>query len=105
MQKTKILLIGLVQARPIATRLFEKREGAIDVRANEIIRPANGTVYVAFGCKMHNSERVFAFEHAAHELSINNVAVQKLVPAFAGEGVQVVEIPGIGQLIEIDDRS
>ena len=102
-QETERRAIRFRQRRPISARFFQQAECAVDVGANKIVGAVNGAVDMAFGGEMNDGARLFAPKQVAQTIAIDNVALLKAIARIAFDGSQVLEIAGIGQLVEIDD--
>ena len=53
-RKRKLLRCGFRERRPVGARLFEQAEGADDVGLDEIRRPVDRAIDVAFRREMHD---------------------------------------------------
>ena len=60
---------------------------------------------MALGCKVHDSPRLAAFQQASHQAAVGNITVHKLVPPLVCNGFQVAQIPRVGELVQVDNRS
>jgi len=60
---------------------------------------------MAFRGKMHNAPRLTAFQQPAHQAPVRNIATHKLVPLLLCDRSQVMQIPRVGELIQIHDRA
>src|SRR5260370_20634547 len=87
---------------PIPLSLLQKREGAIDVRANEFPGTGNRTIDVAFRSKMDYARRLKPLEQLPDKASIIDVALHKVVALCIAK---VVKIARIGELIEVYDQA
>src|ERR1700722_6363425 len=103
MQKAKSAAIGLGQRGPVGTSFFKQREGSVDVRADEIVGAVNRSVDVALSCEMNDGARLFASEQSGEGFAVQNMAALETVVRVSFDCVQVVEIAGVSELVEIDD--
>jgi hypothetical protein len=88
---------------PIAARAFEKIEGSDDVRLDELGRIVDRTIDVAFGREVHDRAGLVLVQELAHQSAVVDVSAHEDVLLIACERTEIVEVAGIGQLVEIDD--
>ena len=103
MQETERVLPLERQRAPVRERAFEQRQRADDVRLHELGRPVDRPVHVRFGGEIEDRGRLVLGKDAFDERAIADVAVHELVAFVVAKRRQRVEIPRVGQLVEIDD--
>src|SRR5438552_17216882 len=57
-QEAEVISSVVAQTGPICTRLFEEREGSVDVRVDELVRSADLAVYMSFRDREHDPVRL-----------------------------------------------
>ena len=84
-------------------RCFEQRERAAEIGANHRLRREDAAVDVRFGGEVHDGIRLFFANGCSTTIGVADVAVHKAVALIAIDRRQILQIPGVGQLVEIDD--
>src|SRR5579872_6746862 len=75
-----------------------------DIRPDEGPRVEQAAIDVTFGSEVHDRfERAFR-DQRLDEITISDIAVPELVPRTIPDRGKVLEISGVGQPVEIDDR-
>ena len=105
MQEAKFLAVYLRERAPICPRLFQQCKCAVDIRADEIIRPADRPVDVALRREMHDGIGLMLFKQRPDGIAIANVAVNERIARIGDNARQIARIPRVGQLVQIDDGS
>jgi hypothetical protein len=82
-------------------RSREERLGAEHVGAHERGTRLDRPVHVSLCRQMH--DRVDSLERALHRKRIANVTLQEAVAGMLGHTLQVLEIPRVGEQVEVDD--
>src|SRR5262249_50591597 len=80
---------------------LEQREHAEDVGPKKRVGLHQRAVDVRLGRKVQ--DRVDASHHVTYDLRVAHVALHEHVTRIAREVGQVCRVPGVGQLVEIDD--
>ena len=93
----------VLQLAPILKRRAEQPERAHHIRLEEDRRLVDGPVDVAFRSQVHDLRHSFAAEQVEDALLIADIDAMKLVVWAALDIGQRGEVPGIGQLVEVDD--
>lgn len=95
-------LVGgdVVVADAVLADSLQQAEGALDVGAQERLRVGDGVVVVALGGVVHN--RVVARDDAVQQLGVADVAHDEL-HAVGGQPGDVLEVAGVGQLVQHGD--
>ncbi len=101
MQKTESLAPP-GEILPICPDRFQERERSVDIRANEIVRPQDRPIDVAFGGEMHYGARLAAIQKAAYQFSVADVALYKFVSAIIRNGGKILQVPRVGKFIQIN---
>jgi hypothetical protein len=72
---------------------------AIHVCTNELFGAANGPIHVAFGREVNDSSRLVILQQIAYQSPVADVSVDKPVARIGKDQPDVVDIPGIGELV------
>ena len=64
----------------------------------------NAAIHVAFSREVHDSARLVLGNQATDELGIGDVTLDELVLRIPFEAREILEVAGIGQCIEINNR-
>ena len=104
LQETKRFPRLCRQRRHMRTRSLKQPEGADNVGLNERSRPMDGTIHMGFGSKIDHRARLMPVKEFCQQGCIGDVPLDKHVPGIRGNGLQVLQIAGVGQLVEVDDR-
>ena len=91
--------------RPVRSRLFQQREGPIDIGANEVLGSTDRAVHVAFRCEMHNRAWLVLFQQLPDETAIADIAVNEFIPPICSDAFQIVQVPRVSQFIQIHDAT
>ena len=102
MQETELRFLIVRQSAPIGAHRFEQPEGADDVGLDEILRAQDGAVHVALGGKIDHRPRAVLRQQPPQQLGIADVALHKGMARVALERREILQIAGIGQLVQID---
>jgi hypothetical protein len=92
-----------IQALPVRTRRFQQSEGADDVGLHESFRPEDRAVDVALGREVHDRPRLVRRQQLVDRRAIADVGLGKPVQRIVLQRRQVLQVPGIGQLVDIED--
>ena len=101
-QETKLRSRLLRKGGPVSPRFFQQGECAVNVGANEIVWPPNRPVHMAFRRKMHDCIRLMFLKQLLDQTSVCNVAMNKLIAPAICNALQIVQIPCVGQLVQVD---
>src|SRR3954449_10339747 len=104
MEKAERVALRRRQGAPIGTRLLEQAPGADDVGFDEIPGPDDRAVDVAFGGEVHDGARPVALERLLDEGPISDVPANEGMPGIATKLVEIAQIAGVGELVDVDDR-
>ncbi len=74
----------------------------MNVRANEVIRSMDRSVYMGLRREMHNRARFVKLEQLAQEIAIANVALFEPVSRIIRDGQEVARIARVSEFVEID---
>ena len=55
--------------------------------------------------EMDDRARVMLFEQLPDKTAIADIAVNKFIPPIRRDALQIVQVPGVRQLVQIDDRA
>ena len=103
MEEMERFAIGFRKRQPVGARFLEQAECAVDVGADEIIGAVDGAIDVALGGEVNDGARLFAPQQVAQEIAIDDVALLEAIARVGLDGMQVVEIARVCQLVEIHD--
>ena len=103
MVKAEAILGSAVERCPMPPSRLEQLEGAVDVRLDERARAIDRAVHVALGGEMHDDVGLVILEDAAERAGIADVGVFEAVARVVGDTGQIVEVAGVGQLVEVQD--
>ena len=104
MHKAECSPVLCIQSRPIAAHRFEQVEGAHDIRLDEFTGAQNGSVHMAFGCKVQDGAGLVGRQQFGHQRRITHVARHKNVLRVGRYRGQVLQIAGIGEFVQINHR-
>lgn len=97
-------LLGLaLEAAPVPQRLLQQREGANDIGLDEVARPVDRAVDMAFGGEMHDDVGPELGEERPHALAVADIGLLEAVAVAAQLRVERGEVAGIGQLVDDAD--
>ncbi len=83
-------------------RRFEQRECAVEICLDYGRRRVYAAVDVRLGCEVNYRVGRFLAENVLHRILIAYVCLHKRIATILEYGLKVLEIPGVGQLIDID---
>ena len=86
---------------PFSCRLQES-VGSNDVGLYERLRSRDGSIDMTIGGKVHHRIDVILFHDPFHQLTIADISVNKTVPVFIRQPLQVIQGPSVCQKVEID---
>ena len=78
-------------------------EGANDVGLDKVFRTVDAAVYMAFGSKIDDGARLVFGEQIGNQGGITDVALHENMALIAIETLQVLDIAGVGELVEVDN--
>ena len=90
--------------RPPRARRVEQAEGADDVRLDERRRAVDRPVDVRFRREIDDRPRAVLRQQRRHERAVADVAAHELMPGIAGQRLEVAQVAGVGEQVEIDHR-
>ncbi len=103
MQEPEAVSLRIRKRAPVRPSLFQQRESSVDIGANEILRPADRPVHVAFRREMHNGAGPVRFQKLPDEFPIANIAVNEFISPVRRDALQIMQVPRVRQLIQIHD--
>ena len=103
MEEAEGFFLSLTEAVPVGAGGFEEVEGADDVRLDELGGAVDGPVDMGLGGEVHDGAGLMLGEQARNQFGIPDIAADKGVAWISLEGGKVLEIAGVGELVEIDD--
>ncbi|MNM83585.1 hypothetical protein D3C81_956480 [compost metagenome] len=102
--ETESALAYLVQVTPIGTSGFQQHIGADDIGFDEIGRPGDGTINMAFSGQMHHGIRLVQGKHTIQLCTVADVDQLECIAFTISHTQQGCQIAGIGQFIEVDNE-
>ena len=89
----------------LAGRL-EEGEGPQNVGPDELFGAPNGAVHMALGGEVDDGVHLFLPEDLLHQGGVSDVPPKEPVPSGPvpfGQPLQVLGVPRVGQLVQVDD--
>ena len=77
---------------------------ANDVGPHEGVGRNDRAVNMAFRSEMHDRGWVVLFQQLPNEAAVPDIAVNKFIPLIGSNALQVVQVPRVRQLIQIEKR-
>jgi hypothetical protein len=93
---------GVFQGLPVLASGFQQGVGADDISFDELCRAIYGTIYVAFGCQVHDGVWLVLGQYAVYFGAIADVDLFESVTLAIAHFSQTFEVAGVGKLIEVD---
>src|SRR5438874_10259626 len=103
MKKPEGGTLGALKRFPVRTRLLEEIPRADDVGLDEVGRTDDRAVDVAFGREVNDGARPMALQRLLEKRPVADVPAREHVPAVAAQRVEVAQVAGIGELVQVDD--
>ncbi|MPM69922.1 hypothetical protein SDC9_116870 [bioreactor metagenome] len=103
-QKAECLLVFRWQRRPVLARRFEQAKGAHHIGLDEILGPVDRTIHMRFGRKIHNRARLMLFEQTLDQCRVSDITLDEMVARIALQGLKVLQIARVGELVNVDHR-
>ena len=100
-QKAERRLPIRVQAAAIGARAFQQAVGAHNVGGDEILGAMDRTVDMTLGGKVDDGARAALGQQPRHQRGIADVALHKDMALIALQRLQVGQIAGVGELVEV----
>ena len=104
MQETECPGLVAAESAPVVEGTLQQGEGALDIGADEIGRPVQGSVHMRLGGEVHDGARAVIGQQLRKQGLVADIAVHELVIGPAIQTGQVVRISRIGQGIEGEHR-
>ena len=104
MQQAEIAFPCICQAAPVGPHRFQQMEGPDDVGLDEFAWPVDRAVHVRFGCEVHHRARLVLCQQLADQGRITKVALDEHMARVAGQRCQILQIAGVGEFVEVDNR-
>jgi hypothetical protein len=103
-QKTKRALLFGRHPQPVFPYGLQQLKRPLDVGANELSGAENGAVHMALRGKMHNCSGALLLQQAANQCAVHDVAANEAVAAVLLHRSQVLQVSGVGQLVQNGHR-
>ncbi|MCY1231189.1 hypothetical protein D9M72_436280 [compost metagenome] len=91
------------EAAPVSASRFQQREGANDIRLDELARTVDRPIHMAFGRKVNNSTRLVGREELVQCIAVTDIRLREHVPRIILDRRQRLPIARIGELVDVDD--
>src|SRR5690606_25169563 len=104
-QEAEVLARRALHAAPVAERRLEQGKGAVDVGPDELPRTADRAVDVAFGREVQDRARPVLGQQGGHALLVADVGLHEHMGRLLADRREVLEIAGVGELVDIDHRA
>ena len=86
----------------VQARRFQQGEGAVVIGAHHGFGRENAAIHVRFGGEMHDRVgALFAYQRV-DQRGIADISLHEAVAGIAIDGREILQIAGVGQLIEVD---
>ena len=59
-------------------------------------------IHVALSCEVHNRVWPKSLEQSSDLYAIGSITLYEFVPRISGNTLQIVQVPGVGELIQIE---
>ena len=92
-----------LEAAPVVERRLEQRRGADDIGLDEGRRRVDRAVDMALGGEVIDRTRPVLLERRGHRRAIADIGAQEDMGLVAGHWREILEIAGVGQLVDGDD--
>jgi len=102
--EAKARALRFVETAPIRAHGFKQVEGGDDVGLDKGLRPGNGAVYVAFGGEVDERARAVLRQQGGDGGGVAHVGVHEGVARVVAHAVQVVQIAGVGEFVDVEHR-
>ncbi len=103
LQEAKAVAPRRVEPPPVVQRPLQQDHGAEDIGLDEGRRPVDRAVDVAFRGEVIDGARMMIGEDRAHRRAVADIRLDEDMPAALGNRRKIVEIAGIGELVDGDD--
>ena len=103
MKEAKSFLCYFIKAVPVGAGCLKEVEGADDVGLDELGRSMDRAIHMGLGGKIDDGTGSVLGEQFGNEFGIPYVTAHEGMPWITINGDKVLQIAGVGQLIEIND--
>ena len=104
MQKSEGSFFSLGQCGPVGANGLKQIKCTDNVSLDEISRAMNRAVNVRLCCEIQYCARLVLGEQGVYAGTITNISLHKGMTFVVRERGQIVQITGVSELIQIDDR-
>ena len=84
---------------------LQEVHGAHDVGLDEDFRVGNGPVHVALGGEVDDIVKVILLEQGRYQFLVADIPLDEDVPGVPFHALQVFQVPGVGQLVQVDQEN
>ncbi len=98
-----LALVLFRQRLPVEFGCLEQAQSTHHVGTGKCEGVLDAAVYVALGCQVDDAVHLFLLHQLVEGVEVADVHLHKLVVGFLLDVLQVSQIAGIGQLVEVDD--
>ena len=102
MQKTEHRCLGVSQASPVSPHCFQQAEGSHDIGIYKFGGAADGPIHMAFRCKIQYGPGLVPCQQRRYQGAVPNVALHKNMVLIVFDGIEIAQITGISQLVQVD---
>ncbi len=97
-------MLGFGKSVPVGAHGFEQAEGADDVGLDEVFRAMDAAIDVGFGGEVDDGAGLVFGEQFGDQVEVFDVAFDEDVARIALQRGQVLQVAGVGEGIEVEDR-
>src|SRR5438045_8971173 len=101
MQKAKRISSRAAKPRPISAGFFQQAKSSVHVGADKIVWPMNRAVHMAFSGEVNNRAWSVRDQQFCKQLTITDIALEKLVTVVGRHSREVRRIARVSQLVEV----
>lgn len=102
-QEAEVILPGGAAFFVVLQRGIEQAEGADEVRHDEVLWAIDAAVHVGLRSEVHDGIDVMVTQEFGETFAVEDVALHKNVAGIVLQCGEVGEVPGVGQLVQVDD--
>jgi hypothetical protein len=103
MEEAEGFLGRIIETIPVDTSGLKEIEGANDVGLDELGGPMDGAINMGLGGKVNDGARLMLRKELRNEYGITDITTSKGMAGVPLDGGEVLEIAGVGELVEVDD--
>ena len=104
MQQAKPRLVCTGQAAPIGTQRLQQVECAHDIGLDELCRAVDRAIHMRLSREVDDGAGSVLVQKAGKQRSIPKIAVHKHVACITVQTGEVLQVAGVGEFVQVDDR-